>query len=152
MYFNLSHFYKPFCIKLTFDSSFYLIAVFLTFTYICRRIFDCKARMNRRMIMEVDMNRPWQSHRSEVILIITLMMMNSYCQYNHFNLVTLMSATGRQSLGFHILIFIANSKQFMSSFIEEKGNFVELYFWGKQHPQTPKSARTAIGQPQILII
>ena len=93
--------------------------------------------------MEVDMNRPWQSHRSEVILIITLMMMNSYCQYNHFNLVTLMSATGRQSLGFHILIFIANSKQFMSSFIEEKG---------KQHPQTPKSARTAIGQPQILII
>ena len=58
--------------------------------------------------MEVDMNRPWQSHRSEVILIITLMMMNSYCQYNHFNLVTLMSATGRQSLGFHILIFIAN--------------------------------------------
>ena len=102
--------------------------------------------------MEVDMNRPWQSRRSEVILIITLMMMNSYCQYNHFNLVTLMSATGRQSLGFHILIFIANSKQFMSSFIEEKGNFVELYFWGKQHPQTPKSARTAIGQPQILII
>ena len=49
--------------------------------------------------MEVDMSHPWLSHRFEATLITTLMMMNSSCQYNLFNLVTLTSATGIKSLG-----------------------------------------------------